>query len=81
MYKLNEGEDRIEKFDQSKIHTHTGKIKLMREICIPMLKVPNGNYILISSAKVAGSEGDFVTNIYFDCKPDEEIILSKVGSE
>lgn len=47
VYKLAPGQKKIEKFDKSQILFHSGKFKVMREICIPLNKYDNGEYIVI----------------------------------
>jgi len=48
VYKLPQGKKKIEKFDKSQILFHSGKFKIMREICIPINKYDNGDYIIIA---------------------------------
>lgn len=47
VFKLPPGKKRIEKFDKSQILYHSGKFKIMKEICIPMAKYDNGEYVII----------------------------------
>ena len=47
VYKLGNGKKKIEKFEKSAILFHSGKFKIMREICIPTNKYENGEYIVI----------------------------------
>lgn len=79
IFKLDEGEEKLEYFDSKKMIGSNGKLVMRREINIERIDLNIGKYAIIPSAKEARS-GKFYLSYYYSCA-DDKVNLSRCNGK